>query len=241
MQAVRNLLDLLFGRVTGVNTMEFAGQRYMVAPVIAGADGAEDGEEETEETDKGSEENPEDKGKGGSEENPEAGSEEEGDEKLGEAGKAALKAEREARRKAERELKAAQKKISDAEEAELGEKEKAERRAEKAEEASAKASAKLQRANLLTALADEHKLTGAKAKAAARLLEGSVEFDDDDEPTNLRDAVKAAKAEYGEESFKAAATATSTDDADQGARPAGGDEKPKGLKGAIAASLKSDK
>ncbi len=65
------------------------------------------------------------------------------------------------------------------------------------------ATEKLRRANLLTALADEG-LTGAKARAAARLLD-DVEFDDDDEPTNLKDAIKAATAEYGKELFGVAA------------------------------------
>jgi hypothetical protein len=130
--------------------------------------------------------------------------------------------------------------VSDAEAAELTDKERAEKRAEEAEAKQAEAAGKLQRANLLAKLADDHKLTGAKAKAAARLLDGSVEFDDDDEPTNLKDAVKAATAEYGEDAFKAA-TATTTDDADQGARQGGGSDKPKGLKGAIAASLNTDK
>jgi len=61
---------------------------------------------------------------------------------------------------------------------------------------------KLRKANLLEALTT-HGLTGAKAKAAARLLD-HVEYDDDDEPTNLQDAIKAATAEYGEEMFKGA-------------------------------------
>lgn len=61
--------------------------------------------------------------------------------------------------------------------------------------------AKLRRSNLRAALADAG-LTGGKGKAAMELLK-DVEYDDDDEPTNLEAALTAAKTTYGEELFKA--------------------------------------
>jgi len=124
-------------------------------------------------------------------------------EKLGDGGKAALDAERKAKRDAEKRATAAEAKLKEREEADLSEQEKLKKRAEEAEGKVTTATEKIRRANLLTALADDG-LTGARAKAAARLLD-DVEYDDTtDEPTNLQDAIKAATAEYGEEMFKGA-------------------------------------
>lgn len=136
-------------------------------------------------------------------------------EDLGEKGKAALAAERKAKRDAERRLKEAEKKLKEREDAELSEIERLKKQAEEAEAKVSAAAEKARRANLLTSLAEEHDLTGARAKAAARLLD-SVEYDDADEPTNLKDAIKAATAEFGEEIFKGAKPAAGK--ADQGAR-----------------------
>lgn len=121
---------------------------------------------------------------------------------LGEAGKAALDRERAARRQAEKDAKALKKRLDDIDAANLSETEKLTKEAEELRSTAATATEKLRRANLLSALADAG-LTGGKAKAAARLIDG-VEFDDDDEPTNLTAAIKAARATYGEELFTAA-------------------------------------
>lgn len=122
--------------------------------------------------------------------------------KLGEGGKAALDAERKAKKEAEKRAREAEKKLKDREEADLSETEKLKKQAEDGKKLADSATQKLQRANLLTALGEQG-LTGSKAKAAAKLLEG-VEYDDDDEPTNLEDRIKAATAEYGEDMFKGA-------------------------------------
>lgn len=123
------------------------------------------------------------------------------DEPLGEGGKAALEREREARKKAEREAAAEKKRADDLAAEKLSDQEKLEKRAKDGDEAKAQGTAKLRSANLITALADKG-LTGGKARAAARLL--TVEFDDKDEPSNLDDAITAAKAEFGEELFAGA-------------------------------------
>ncbi len=122
--------------------------------------------------------------------------------KLGDAGKAALDAERKAKRTAEASLKAATAELDALKAEKLTEAEKAEKRATDAEAKVEAATAKLRKANLMAALADAG-LTGAKAKAAARLLD-DVEYDDADEPKNLDAAIVAAKTEYGEDMFKGA-------------------------------------
>lgn len=121
---------------------------------------------------------------------------------LGPGGQAALKAERDARKAAEKAAKD-EKARADALEAEkLTDTQKLEKRATDAEEKVTAATEKLRRANLMAALADQG-LQGARAKAAARLLDG-VTWDDSDEPTNLDDALKTARAEYGDDVFKGA-------------------------------------
>lgn len=125
-----------------------------------------------------------------------------GDDELGDKGKAAINAERKRAREEKKRADAAEKKLKDREDADADETEKAKKRADEAESKVSTATDKLRKANLITALADEG-LTGSKAKAAARLLD-DLEYDDDDEPTNLQDAIKAATAEYGEEMFKGA-------------------------------------
>lgn len=123
------------------------------------------------------------------------------DEPLGEAGKAALAAERKRADDAVKDAAAQRKRADELESEKLTDQQKLEKRAEDGDAALVKATAKIQRANLITALADKG-LMGGKARAAARLLE--VEFDDSDEPKDLDDAIKAATAEYGEELFKGA-------------------------------------
>lgn len=124
------------------------------------------------------------------------------DGELGPGGKAALEAERKERKAAEKRAKDAEAALKAKEEAELTEVERLKKQAEDAEGKVTAATEKLRRANLITALADEG-LSGARAKAAAKLLD-DVEYDEDDEPTNLADAMKAAKAEYGDDIFKGA-------------------------------------
>jgi hypothetical protein len=138
---------------------------------------------------------------------------------LGPNGKAALDAERKARRDAEKAAREAQKKLDDIEAANLTKEQAAEKRATDAEAKVTAATEKLRKANLITALSDEG-ITGGKAKAAARLLD-AVEYDDNDEPTNLADAITAAKAEYGEDMFKGATPAPPPDPPDHhhGPRP----------------------
>jgi colicin import membrane protein len=140
--------------------------------------------------------------------------------KLGEAGHRALEAERAARKEADTARKTAEKAARDAqakldklEEDKLSETEKLKKQAEDGQALAAKATEKLRRAHLLMALAEEG-LTGGKAKAAARLLD-SVEYDDADEPQNLKDAITAATAEYGEDLFKGATPTTDTHTVDQ--------------------------
>jgi len=122
-------------------------------------------------------------------------------EDLGDAGKAALDAERKARRDAEKRAAALEKEKKEREDAELTENERLKQENEENRAKADAATAKAQNANLLAALADKG-LVGSKAKAAIRLLD-EVEFDDDDEPTNLDDAITAASATYGESQFAA--------------------------------------
>jgi hypothetical protein len=122
------------------------------------------------------------------------------DAELGAGGKAALDAERRARRDAEKRFRDAQARLDAAEAARLSDLDREKRRADDAEAKVSTATEKLRKANLLTTLSAEGI---ANPKAAAKLLDG-VEFDDDDEPTNLQDRLKAAKAEYGDEFFGAA-------------------------------------
>lgn len=125
--------------------------------------------------------------------------------KLGEGGKSALDAERKARKEAEKVARDAQAKLDKLEAEKLSDSEREKKRADDAEAKLGPATEKVRRANVTLALADLG-LQGARAKAAAKLLEG-VEFDaDTDEPTNLDDRLTAARAEYGEEMFKGAKT-----------------------------------
>lgn len=121
---------------------------------------------------------------------------------LGDPGKAALDNERKARKEAEKAARDAQAKLDKIEADSLTETERLKREAEKGQEAAKTATEKLRKANLITALAEKG-IVGAKAKAAARLLD-TVEYDDTDEPKNLDDAIKNASAEYGEDQFKTA-------------------------------------
>lgn len=135
---------------------------------------------------------------------PESTTETESKDELGQAGKAALEKERQARKAAEKQAKEAQKRLDAIEAEKLSETERLKKDADEGKALAATATGKLRRASLITALSEEG-LTGGRAKAAARLLDG-VEFDADDEPTNLKDALKAAKAIYGADLFDAKTT-----------------------------------
>ncbi len=112
----------------------------------------------------------------------------------------ALDAERALRKQHEADAKAAKAKLKKIEDADATDLEKATQRADAAEAKITAATDKIRRANLLSALSDAGV---TKAKAAARLLDG-VEYDDaTDEPKNLDAAITAAKAEYGDDMFKA--------------------------------------
>lgn len=122
---------------------------------------------------------------------------------LGDAGKAAIDAERKARRDAEKRAKDAETKLKAKEDAELSETERLKKRADELESKADTATNKLREAKLLVALG-EHGLTGARAKAAAKLIDG-VEYDaDSDEPTNLQDALASAMETYGDDLFTGA-------------------------------------
>jgi hypothetical protein len=117
-------------------------------------------------------------------------------EPLGDGGKAALESERKARKDAEKAARDAQKKLDDIEAANLTKEQAAEKRAEQAEARESAATAKLRNANLRDAIAAKG-FSGPQAKAVAKLLDG-LEYDGDDEPTNLDARLEAAGEEYGD-------------------------------------------
>lgn len=163
-------------------------------PIIAGADASTD-EEGTDDgqADDGQQDDAGD----------DAGSDEPGDDDGQQADddatrlKAALEKERKARR-------AAEKRARDAERKAKPDKPKGDDKpADDADAAPDRVTLKLRRANLKAALADEG-ITGQQAKAAMRLLDG-VEYDDDDEPSNLAEALEAAEAVYGKATVRGTA------------------------------------
>jgi hypothetical protein len=93
----------------------------------------------------------------------------------------------------------AQAKLRQLEEQGLSETEKLKKAAEDGTKLSEAGTRKLRQANLIVALSEKG-LSGGRAKAASKLLDG-IEFDDDDEPKNLDAALKAAAATYGDELF----------------------------------------
>lgn len=122
------------------------------------------------------------------------------DEPLGDGGKAALDKERADRKAEKKRADALQARLDALEADKLSDTEKLQKRADDAESKVTAATEKLRRAHLLTALADKG-LAGTKAQAAAKLIDG-VDYDDDDQPKNLDDAITAATALYGEDMFK---------------------------------------
>src|SRR5690349_20203414 len=90
----------------------------------------------------------------------------------------------------------ARKRAEELETAQLSETEKLKKEAEDGRRLAESATTKLRSANLRDALAEQG-FTGARAKAVARLLSG-VEYDDEDEPKNLKERLKAAESEFGD-------------------------------------------
>lgn len=121
--------------------------------------------------------------------------------------KAILRKERKARREAEKKTKKAER---GARRRQRGRREgepkkksgKRERRDRDDEEDDAPdpGTAKLQRANLISAL-QEAGYTGKRAKTVARLLD-DVDYDDDDEPVDLKDRIEEAEEAYGKEAVR---------------------------------------
>lgn len=124
------------------------------------------------------------------------------DAELGEAGQRAIAAERQARKDEEKRRKAVERERDALLAAQETEQDKLKREAAEGTAKSEAATAKLRKANLVSAL---NELGLPKVKAAAKLLDG-LEYDDDDEPTNLEERIEAAKAEYGPEVFAVGAT-----------------------------------
>lgn len=180
-------------------------------PIIAGADGAD--EQGTEGGAAGDGQTDDDSGDGADDEVGDA----EGDDASDDVArlKAALEKERKDRR-------AAEKRARDAERNAKPDKPKAEAKPETGEDPAAKVTDKLRRANLKAALADEG-ITGPQAKAAMRLIDG-VDYDDDDEPTNLADALKAAEETFGKAAVRGT-TKPKAPGADGGAGSAQGDDQ----------------
>lgn len=107
---------------------------------------------------------------------------------------AALAAERTLRKQHEKDAKDAKARLQAIEDADASELDKATKRAEEAEAKVSGMTERLHRARLIVELAKpEHKLVDAAA--AAHLMEG-VEYDDDGNPTNVADAVKAVTEKY---------------------------------------------
>jgi len=123
-------------------------------------------------------------------------------EPLGEAGLRALQQEREARAEAERAAREA-KRERDALAAQLSDQDRAKHEAEEQKRLANKAIKNLRQANLELALAG-HGITGPKAKAATKLIEG-VEFNDEFQPVNLDNRLATAKELYGSEFFTGSA------------------------------------
>jgi hypothetical protein len=137
---------------------------------------------------------------------------------LGASGEAALKAERKLRQAAEKTARETKARLDALEAEKLTETEREKKRADTAEAELTEARKLVRAANLTQALAAAGV---AHPKAAARLLDDVVFDDASHEPTNLDDALKAAKAAYGDEMFKPARTPPAN--VNPGAGAGGGD------------------
>jgi hypothetical protein len=106
---------------------------------------------------------------------------------------ATIRAQRDAEAKMKKERDDALAKLKKREDADLSEAERLKKEAEEGKALATSATEKLRKANLITALAGTDGVVDAKA--AAKLIEG-VEYDTDDEPTNLDARVKALLEEF---------------------------------------------
>jgi hypothetical protein len=120
---------------------------------------------------------------------------------------------------------AARKRAEELENEKLTETERLQKEAEEGRKLGESATTKLRNVNLRDALS-EMGFSGNRAKAVARLL-SNVEFNDDDEPKNLAQRLKAAEKEYGDIA-KPSGSAPSFDGG-----PRGGPEKPLDMNAAI--------
>jgi hypothetical protein len=121
--------------------------------------------------------------------------------------KAILRKERKARREAEKKAKKAergarrrQRGRREGGKKKSGKRERRDRDDEERDDGPDEGTAKLQRANLISAL-QEAGYTGKRAKTVARLLD-DVEYDDDDEPVDLKDRIEEAEEAYGKEAVR---------------------------------------
>jgi hypothetical protein len=115
---------------------------------------------------------------------------------LGDKGEKALKAERDARRKAERELKALNTRLAELENAGKSEDEKQSAALKAAEDRATALEARIRDTNARSAVTDAAtKANAVSTKAVYALIRDDIEFDDDGEPTNIADLIKAAKAD----------------------------------------------
>jgi hypothetical protein len=135
---------------------------------------------------------------------------------LGDAGKRALDAEREARRQAEAAAAREKQRADELEKAQLSETDRLRKEAEEGKKLAQAGVTQMRDARLLVSLTSKG-ITGPKAQAAMKLLEG-VQYDDAHVPTNLDTAIEVAKARYGAELF-AGATPAPTPAPGPGATP----------------------
>lgn len=111
---------------------------------------------------------------------------------LGDKGQAALKAERDARKKADRELKALQAKVAEFENANKSEAEKAAAERDAAIKRADAAEQKVRSSNARSAVYEAVGVT-ASPRAIYALIRDDLEFDDDDEPTNVAELIAREK------------------------------------------------
>lgn len=182
-----------------------------VIPAIAGAeDDGDDDDEDEDEDGADDDEEAESDDDGEDEDGADDDSDDVDEDELPPKVKAILRKERQARRKAEREARREKRRAdsrrrdddedADDEDEDDDERRETRRRGRRRERETRsdevdRGTEKLRRANLLTALADEG-YTGKRGKALARLLD-EVDYDEDDEPENLSDAIEAAEEKYG--------------------------------------------
>ena len=138
---------------------------------------------------------------------------------LGAPGLAALQAERDARATAEREAATQKKRADDLANAALTETQRLQKEAEDGKRLHDQGTATLRQANTLMGLSVAG-LTGPKAQAAAKLIDGIVYDETTHQPTNLSERLEAAKVIYGAEMFQGATPPTpAPSDSQQGPAP----------------------